>query len=324
MIDEAYFRAGSRDSPQYRSSPFHQIELDGELHSHIDPDQTPYRFPVFADLAELGCRGYFGLRLQSCAGYQQTISFATDREDGFDKGCLDDLRWCMGLFNLLLDMRLEHEVKTTLARTYLGAEPGRLVLGGMISPGDVRELEAAIWFSDLRGFTRLSSALDPAGLVRQLNRYFSTVVDAIHGQSGEVLKFIGDAVLAIFPVERFGRPDAACEAALAAARDAGARLAGMNAGRIARGDAAMAHGIALHLGTVQFGNIGTLQRLDFTVVGAEVNLTSRIGGLCGLLGEEILMSEAVSRLIDAPVRSLGTHALKGIAEPVEVFAPAAG
>jgi adenylate cyclase len=321
MIDLAYFKAGSRENPQYQSSPFYQIELEGELYSEIDPYQEKYRFPIFADLADLGCRAYFGLRLQSCAGYQQTISFATDCEQGFDRSQLDDVRWCMKLFTLLLDTRMEHEVKTTLAHTYLGSEPGRLVLNGMITPGDVKSLEAAIWFSDLRGFTRLSRNLNASELVAELNRYFTAVVDAVNQHSGEVLKFIGDAVLAVFPVSQFGDSTEACQTALAAARDAGTRLSQINAERDATGKTAMVHGIALHHGIVQFGNIGTLQRLDFTVVGAEVNLTSRIGDLCGQLGEEILCSESLSHMIDMPMRSLGQYSLKGISEPVKVFVP---
>lgn len=322
MVEQAYFNAQSRNSPQYRSSPFHRIEVDGELYSEIDPNQEEYRFPVFADLAKLGCRAYFGLLLPSYTGYQQTISFATDRSGGFDEDGLEDLRWCMKLFTLLLDAHLEHEVKTTIAHTYLGSEPGRLVLKGMITPGDVRSVEAAMWFSDLRGFTELSWKLSPTELVADLNQYFSVVVDAINEQSGEVLKYIGDAVLAVFPTDHFGKTADACRAALTAAQNASARLAEANDERTAEGKVALTHGVALHVGTVQFGNIGTLQRLDFTVVGPEVNLTSRIGGLCGRLDEEILCSDALARMIDDPVRSLGFHSLKGIGEPVEVFAPA--
>jgi adenylate cyclase len=324
MIDQAYFNASSRDSPQYRDSPFYQIERDGELYSEIRQDQKDFRFPVFADLANLGCRGYFGLRLESLAGYRQTISFATDLAGGYDEDLLADLRWCMKLFTLVLDLRLENEVKTMLARTYLGTEPGQLVLDGMIAPGDVQSLEAAIWFSDLRGFTELGNELTATELVARLNSYFNAVVSAIYEQSGEVLKFIGDAVLAVFPVERLGGAGNACRAALAAARLAGTRLTGANIEHATEGVATMKHGVALHLGTVQFGNVGTLQRLDFTIVGAEVNLASRLEGLCGQLGEEIVCSKAVSRVLDIPMRSLGRHSLKGIAQPVEVFAPPAG
>jgi len=197
------------------------------------------------------------------------------------------------------------------------------VLEGMITPGDVMSVEAAMWFSDLRGFTELSWKLSPTELVADLNQYFTVVVDAINEQSGEVLKYIGDAVLAVFPTDHFGATAAACQAALTAAQNAGTRLAEINDERTVQGKVALLHGIALHVGTVQFGNIGTLQRLDFTVVGPEVNLTSRIGGLCGQLDAEILCSDAMVRVIDAPVRSLGIHSLKGIGEPVEVFAPLA-
>ncbi len=321
MIDLVYFNAISRSSPQYKASPFYKIEQEGEVLSTITPCQEEYEFPVFNDLAEIGCTGYFGLQLQPHGDFRQTISLATDVVTGFDQDKVEGLRWCMPLFTLLLDTLLEDEVKRTLANAYLGAEPGRLVLNGMIAPGEVKSMEAAIWFSDLRDFTALSGEISSDQLVAEMNEYFSAVVGAIYERSGEVLKFIGDAILAVFPVEQFDGAEQASEAALQAAIYAGERLEKLNQERIERGDLPLQQGVGLHIGTVKFGNIGTLQRLDFTVMGTEVNLASRIEGLCSELGKEILCSEKVSLLVSTPVRQMGEHKFKGITKPVGVFTP---
>jgi adenylate cyclase len=321
MIDQVYFNASSRYNPQYKASPFYHIELHGELVCDIEAGAETYRFPVFQDLAAIGCTAYFGLRLHPYADYRQTISFATDSVDGFGEERVTDLRWGLSLFTLLLDTLLEAEVKRTMASAYLGAEPGRLVVNGMIGPGEVQSMDAAIWFSDLRGYTAMSSDMPPDRLVAELNEYFEVVVAAIYEHGGEVLKYIGDAVLAVFPVNNFNGSIYACRAALRAACDACDELKELNFRRGEKGLEALQHGVGLHIGSVKFGNIGTLQRLDFTVVGTEVNLTARVEALCGQLGEQILCSETLGRMVDTPVRLVGEYELKGIKGPVSVFAP---
>lgn len=320
LIDEVFFNSGSQHSAQFIASPFYQVELHGELCEAIAPLGSVQPYPVFEDLAAIGCTNYFGLKLVSFADMLNKISLATARPEGLDPARRDDLRMSLRLLALQIDTLIECMVKNTLARVYVGRDPGRRVCEGMISVGAVVSLEAAIWFSDLRGFTAISDQLSAEKLVEGLNGYFEAVVGAIYANGGEVLKYIGDAVLAVFPVADFNDSRAACNAALAAAHDANLRLAVLNARRDAQNEPNFAHGIGLHLGEVQYGNIGSRERLDFTVIGREVNLASRLESLCKEVGEDMLCSATFADFCPAP-RPVGSFHLKGFPEPVAVHAP---
>lgn len=319
LIDEVFFNSGSQHSAQYLASPFHQVELHGELSQNIAAGGVAQPYPVFDDLAAIGCTNYFGLKLVSFAAMLNKISLATARLGGLEPARRDDLRWSLRLLALHIDTLIESNIKDTLARVYVGNDPGRRVCEGMISVGAVVSLEAAIWFSDLRGFTVISETLTAEELVGGLNSYFEIVVSAIYASGGEVLKYIGDAILAVFPVASFADSRAACEAALAAARNCSIGLTGLNAQREAQGSPEFTHGIGLHLGEAQYGNIGSRERLDFTVIGREVNIASRVEGLCKETGEEILCSAALAKCC-ASTRPIGSFRLKGIAEPMMLHA----
>jgi adenylate cyclase len=202
----------------------------------------------------------------------------------------------------------------SLLRTFLGDGPADAVLAGAIRRGDRRHLDAALLFCDLRGFTVMSERLDEADLFAALDQYFEAVVEAVCGGGGDVLKFLGDGVLAIFPVEA-SRTDA-CRAALEAVAEARERLA-------AADGTPLAFTATLHVGQVVYGNIGSPDRLDFTVLGPTVNLVSRLEGLAKELDQPLLCSAAFAAAVDVPLASLGRFAPKGVTEVEEVFAPAA-
>jgi adenylate cyclase len=192
------------------------------------------------------------------------------------------------------------------------------VLGGQFRRGTGTELEAALWFCDLRGFTELSDRLPARAVVGVLDRYFESVATPIEEQGGEILKFIGDAILAVFPIGDEG-PGPACHRALAAAE---AVLARVEAASRTEAEP-IALGIALHTGRVMYGNIGGLTRLDFTVIGASVNELCRVEAMCKSLGEPLLMTAAFAAALgDVELRSLGHHALKGVAKPQEILTQA--
>lgn len=321
MIDEIFFNSGGQDNPQYRASPFFKVEQEGELYQEIARPGEDQPFPLFVDLAALGCSAYFGLRLNSFAGMLQKISVVTAAPGGLSHHQIDDLRWMIRLLSLHLNTLTEYNIKNTLAGSYIGRDPGKRVCDGMIGLGRVVSLDAAIWFSDLRGFTNISDGSSAEALVGHLNAYFDKVVAPIYVHGGEVLKYIGDAVLAIFPVSSFDDPGSACNAALAAASDARLKLDAMNAERSAQGLVLLDHGVALHFGTAEYGNIGTLERLDFTLIGREVNIASRIESLTKQHGEPLLMSEPFAALCSAVTREVGRFQLKGVAAPMQVFAP---
>ena len=320
MIDEIYFNAGSPNNPQYLASPFFVVEQLGELHEAIRAPGEPQRFPVFDDLAALGCRDYYGARLQNYSDLIQKIGLATDRPGGFGEEGAGQLRASVRVLGLLLNTVIEADTKTTLANVYLGQDPGQRVCAGMIHRGEVVSIDAAVWFSDLRDFTASGEELPPEKIIERLNDYFEIVVGAIHGAGGEVLKYIGDAVLAIFPVSAERDAKAACRAAVGALHDATQRLASLNASSVARGEPPLAHGVGLHVGTASYGNIGGRERLDFTVIGRTVNIASRIESQCRPLGAAALCSGEFAELAGIASRPLGSFELKGVAGPVELHA----
>jgi len=216
-----------------------------------------------------------------------------------------------------LEIQALRRMARTLLDTYVGRQVGGRVLAGQIRRGMGETINAVIWLSDLRGFTSLSESSLRDELIEMLNRYFGPMCDAVEANGGEVLKFIGDAMLAIFPVE----PDAAqaCLSALAAARAAEAAIAKENRERAADGRPQIRYGLALHVGDVMYGNIGGDARLDFTVIGPAVNLTSRIESMCKSLDRSPLLSAEFARVSGVGAELLGEFALKGVGAEQQIY-----
>jgi adenylate cyclase len=207
----------------------------------------------------------------------------------------------------------------TLVETYLGRDAGRRVLDGRIARGVADRIEAVLWFSDLRGYTRISDTAAPEEIIPLLNDYADAIISAIHEQQGDVLKLMGDGVLAIFTVEDRSR---ACESALAAAVNARVRVAALNQHRAAENLPNTEMYLGLHIGEVFYGNIGSKDRLDFTVVGPAVNEVSRIASMCPSVDQPLLVSSAfASALADSRNRlvSVGRYALRGVSRPQELY-----
>jgi class 3 adenylate cyclase len=202
---------------------------------------------------------------------------------------------------------------------YLGKRSAARVLAAPLRRDLGETIQAALLHADLRNFTSLSEASPPGEVVAALDAWFDRIAGAVHAFGGEVLKFIGDGVLAIFPVVE-ASPRRACEAALRAAGAAEAGMAYLNAERRSQGLSPLGFGMGLHLGEMLWGNIGAANRLDFTAIGPAVNLTSRLEGLCKPLGRTVLVSGALAAETDMPLIPLGSHPLRGIAAPCEVFA----
>jgi adenylate cyclase len=204
-----------------------------------------------------------------------------------------------------------------LLEAYLGRRSAARVQAGALRRGTGETIRAVLLSADLRDFTALSEATEPATMIAALDAWFDRLAGAVHAFGGEVLKFIGDGVLAIFPVT--GAPAASCEAALRAVAAARAGMAHLDATRQAQGLPPLPFGVALHLGEILWGNIGAADRLDFTAIGPAVNLVSRLEGLCRPLGRSVLISGAVASETTTPLVPLGEHALRGIAAPCAVF-----
>jgi adenylate cyclase len=309
---------GGFESVEYLQSPLVSLYAGrASIRCPVPPGDGPVEFPILADLRAVGGTDYVAMGLRFSAGRLGTASVATDRPGGFTDAETEAIIGLAPALSACFDAHLANHVARTLLDTYVGRLTGERVLAGRIMSGDVERLEAAIWFSDLRGFTSIAGTVEPSELIAWLNDYFDAVCAPIAAHGGEVLKFIGDAVLAVFPVEE--DPRAACRAARSAAAEAHARLDALNARRAEQGLDALRHGIALHVGEVQYGNIGAASRLDFTVIGPAVNATSRLEGLCARLGKRTVASRAFAELAGDGLVQLGAFELKGIAAPEIAF-----
>ena len=215
----------------------------------------------------------------------------------------------------------ERGAQTTLLEAYLGRRSAARVLAGALRRGTGETIRAVLLYADLRDFTVLSEATEPGAMITALDAWFDRIAGAVHAFGGEVLKFIGDGALAIFPITGAGTgaPVEACEAALRAVAAARSGMAHLDSARRAQGLPPLPFGAALHLGEMLWGNVGAADRLDFTAIGPAVNLVSRLEGLCRPLGRSVLISGAVAAETTTPLVPLGEHTLRGIAAPCAVF-----
>jgi adenylate cyclase len=319
--DIRVFRAehGIQQTPLYQRSPMRLLfEGASAVRQRLDLPDTgfDFDFPLLEELRAQGMTDYVALPMTFSDGKIHGTTWSSDRPGGFTTDDLRQIYDLLPLFSLLLEIHLNRRIAVNLLDTYVGRAAGERILRGQITRGSGETVRAAIWFCDLRGFTELSERTDRDTLLACLNQYFDCMAQPVEQHGGEILKFIGDAMLAMFPLDA----EQACPRALQAAIDARAAMDRLNSERSARGEQALAFGIALHAGDVMYGNIGAAHRLDFTVIGPAVNLTSRLERLCRTLGLSFLISDTFAGMCGcADYRSLGTHRLIGIARPVEVF-----
>jgi adenylate cyclase len=313
------FRAehGIQETSVYQQSPMRILfEGAGAVRQRLDLPDVAFRFPLFYELRDQGLTDYVALPVTFSDGKIHGTTWSSDRPGGFTTGDLAQIYDLLPALSLLLEIYLNRRIAITLLDTYVGRAAGERILRGQITRGSGETVRAAIWFCDLRGFTELSERTDRDTLLACLNQYFDRMAKPVEDHGGEILKFVGDAMLAVFPLDTSD----ACRRALQAALDARAAMVQLNRQRLAHGGEALGFGIALHTGDVMYGNIGAANRLDFTVIGPAVNLTSRLEGLCRALGLDLLVSDTFAGMCAcADYRSLGTHRLIGIARPVEVF-----
>jgi adenylate cyclase len=317
---ETSYGFDSTVADSYERSPLYRVQQTGEtVRRRLADPVAEDDFPIVAELRAEGITDYVVLPLVFGSGQIQAATWASRHPDGFEDRHLRALRDLLPALAALLEAHELRRTTRTLLETYLGQQAGRRVLNGTIRRGDGQTLAAALWYCDLRGFTAMSNELPRDELIAVLNDYFECVTGPVHAHGGEVLKFIGDSVLAIFPIADDLDRDRACRTALAAAEAALADLGGLNAARRAAGKSGLAVGIGLHVGGVMYGNIGAPNRLDFTVVGPAVNMVTRIEGLCVELGRALLASAMFASPCGSKLVPVGHYRLKGIADPQEIF-----
>jgi class 3 adenylate cyclase len=252
---------------------------------------------------------------EEAVGADSVLGWAGTRP--FDSAEADRLRQVARFAAAPLATLAARAALSALLEAYLGRRSAARVQAGALGRGAGETIRAALLYADLRGFTAMSEATEPAVVITALDAWFDRIAGAVHAFGGEVLKFIGDGVLAIFPVTE--TPASACDAALRAITAARAGMAHLDAERTARGQPPLPFGAALHLGEILWGNIGAADRLDFTAIGSAVNLVSRLEGLCRPLGHSVLISGAVAAETRTALVPLGEHELRGIAAPCAVF-----
>lgn len=311
---------GVQFTPAYIGSPLQEVREGGTPVRYRLDGLTERHHHVLHEVKDGGGTDYFSLPMRVRRdGPLPVVAFATDRREGFSDADIDDLTRLVDMMGAVTEMHIEESVAQTVAQTYLGRQVGDRILHGMIRRGDGEEIRAVLWFSDLRDFTGLNERLPPDQVLELLNNYFQLVGDALAKHGGEILKFIGDGVMAYFPAEDALFMPMVTAAALDAARQLIDDAEAANEARATGGAEPMKFGIGLHVGTVTFGNIGTEDRLDFTVIGSAVNRASRLEGLTKALGVRVCASAEFNADCPRPMKSLGKHRLRGVREPVEIF-----
>ncbi|NTX50853.1 adenylate/guanylate cyclase domain-containing protein [Myxococcus sp. CA039A] len=311
---------GLQHLPAFSRSPFKALQeglpiIDRRLETPLGEDD----FPMFAELRAEGLTEYLALPVCFSDGSRHAVSWSTSAPGGFTDAHRAMLQALHPLLELVLEVIARRDMTGVLLDTYLGRDTGRRILQGQIRRGDGETTSAVICLSDLRSFTALSDALPRDALLELLNAYFETMVSAFHSHGAEVLKFMGDAVLAIYRIDENSPVEERCEAAARTIHQAVAVCARDNANRRREGLTPYEFGASLHVGDVMYGNIGASDRLDFTVIGPAVNLASRIAGLCAGHNVPVLLSESFVAHYRGGVKDLGHQPVKGVPHPVHIY-----
>ncbi len=308
---------GLANRPGYFDSPDHHVHATGaELRVRNLHEVTSSPCDLYGKLRDADYTDYLIVPLRFSDGTINTLSIATRLPGGFPERSLAGFRRLVGLLSVILERTTTIESFDSALQTYLGRHSSAQIMRGKIRPGHGDLFESAILFADLHELTHLTASLGPAQTVGLLNDYFDCLVEPIEESGGYVLKFIGDAVLAFFPLGMGERPDP-----LAAIGMIRQRLDAANQARAANGQPLVRHGVCLHFGTVLYGNIGSRHRLDFTIIGDAVNIASRCLADTGRLGVDYLCTEAFAhRFGGGQVSRIGECCVQGVPTPVVLYA----
>jgi len=326
LVDELTVKQGSLSTDRFRRSPLALVIGRGErFRARTDDLELVGRYPLLRDLDAEGIREYCALPLSSGKRYHNAVTLGTSRDTGFEESEIEDLQRILKIFALHVERHIMGRIAENVLDTYLGPTASRKVLSGSIRRGSGESIEAIIWMSDLRDYSAMSGRLPGGEMLVVLNAYFECLTNAVLGHGGEVLKFIGDGLLAVFPVTGPGGAKRAAARALAAAEVALRDVDQLNESPFegldnVEGWRPLRTGIALHFGEVFFGNVGGPGRLDFTVIGRAVNEVSRVEALTKDIQRPVLVTEPVAKLLEEAVVPMGRFQLRGFSDEVTVFA----
>ena len=302
------------ETAEFRDNPIARVyETSRAIRRKLTDPGYVVDFPVLAELRAQGVTDYLASPLFFTDGAIHVVTCTTQQPGGFTEAQIAGIEAVITPLARVAEIRALRRTASIVLDTYVGHDAGERILAGRIRRGDIEEIHAAIWLSDMRGFTGLADSVPPPVLIDLLNRYFDCQVPVILDHGAEVLKFMGDGLLAIFTID--DNEAEVCKRTLAAARQARANIAGLS-GSPALG---LRFGLALHIGDVLYGNIGSGNRLDFTCIGPAVNFAARIEKLTGQLGRAILASDEFSRHCPSEFTALGEFSLAGFSAPQLVF-----
>jgi adenylate cyclase len=310
-----------RERSEYIGSPANEIH-DGATEVREDLERDPAlgrRHAVYDEMRAKGLTDYVAWPLYHTLGKRHIVTFATDKPDGFDAAHIADLQKLLPVLALVSEIRVKNRLARTLLETYVGSHAGELILAGATRRGSGTTVRAAIMICDLRDFTKISDSWPRDDVIDLLNGYFDAMSEPIARHGGEILKFIGDGLLAIFPLSE----PKACANLLHAVSEARQAMAALNERNgEAGGRAPLNYGIGVHVGDVMYGNIGSQTRLDFTVIGPAVNMASRLETLTKQLAKPVLLSRAFADFVkdDFDLESVGKHEVRGFNDSIELFA----
>jgi adenylate cyclase len=309
-----------RERSEYIGSPVSEIHGGAaELREHLEGDPAlGRRHAVYDEMRAMGLTDYVAWPLYHTLGKRHVVTFATDRPGGFDDAHIDGLKMLLPVLALVSEIRVKNRLARTLLETYVGSHAGELILAGATRRGTGTTVRAAIMICDLRDFTRISDNWPRDDVIDLLNGYFDAMSEPIARQGGEILKFIGDGLLAIFPLSQ---PEA-CANLLRAVTEARQAMMALNEKNVKAGWAPLNYGIGVHVGDVMYGNIGSSTRLDFTVIGPAVNMASRLETLTKQVGKPVLLSHAFADLVkdEFELERVGEYPVRGFNDPIELFA----
>jgi adenylate cyclase len=273
---------------------------------------------LYDEMRTQGLTDYVAWPLYHTLGKRHFVTFATDRPGGFDDAHIAGLLKLLPVLALVSEIRIKNRLARTLLETYVGSHAGELILAGATRRGSGTTVRAAIMICDLRDFTKISDNWPRDDVIDLLNGYFDAMSEPIARHGGEILKFIGDGLLAIFPLSQ----PSACANLLRAVAEAHRGMVALNEKNSEAGSAPLNYGIGIHVGDVMYGNIGSRTRLDFTVIGPAVNMASRLEGLTKQLGRTVLLSRAFADFVesDFDLERVGEYSVRGFNNPIELFA----
>ncbi len=310
-------------SPLFLDSPLVGIfNGAGGIRRRLEGDDPVLDFGILKQLHGEGITDYAAMPMTFSDGQINVLTLASDQPGGFSLSDLGRVHEILPVLSRYFEVHAARSMANSLLQTYLGRKTGEKVLKGLVKRGDSEEMNAAIWFCDLRKSTQLAESMPRDEFLAILNRFFECMVRPVVEYGGEVLNFIGDAVLAVFPLaEDETDQQLACDDALSAAADAVERMNTFNEERAGEKLEPLNFGIGLHLGQFTYGNIGVPERLEFTVIGSAANKAARIQDLTKELGRQVLTSAAFAERCPSPLVSIGAYELRGVGAKEEIFVP---